>query len=158
LIFSRVVSRPLTRTRKRHSRSCIEGEIAAVALAAGKPAPLFSELIGEDGLFLAIPQDLEAIDSCVAARLTAANFPGLVPYNQPVVRQSPGRFRPLLQCRQFCRGALYRLPVITRTWPSSQVARGQHHSGASRLAALSARGAVAAARRPGGRRTQLGGT
>ena len=60
------------------------GEVAAVALVAGKPAPLFSELIDEDGLFLAIPQDLEAIDSCVAARLTAADYPGLVPYNQPV--------------------------------------------------------------------------
>jgi TRAP-type uncharacterized transport system substrate-binding protein len=61
------------------------GEVAAVALVAGKPAPLFSELIGEDGLhFLAIPQDPEAIDPHVAARLTAADYPGLVPYNQPV--------------------------------------------------------------------------
>lgn len=61
------------------------GEIAAVALVAGKPAPLFSELIGEDGLhFLAIPQAPEAIATYVAARLTATDYPGLVPYNQPV--------------------------------------------------------------------------
>ena len=84
LTFSRVVvtttnEDPQTALEKLH-----RGEIAAVTLVAGKPAPLFSELIDEDGLFLAIPQDLEAIDSCVAARLTAADYPGLVPYIRAV--------------------------------------------------------------------------
>jgi TRAP-type uncharacterized transport system substrate-binding protein len=61
------------------------GEIAAVALVAGKPVPLFYELIGENGLhFLAMPRDLALPAGYVSARLTAADYPGLVPYNQPI--------------------------------------------------------------------------
>jgi uncharacterized protein len=60
------------------------GEVAAVALVAGKPAPVFSDLIGENGLhFLAIPSDAAAA-GYVPARLTAGDYPGLIPYNQPV--------------------------------------------------------------------------
>jgi len=61
------------------------GEIAAVALVTGKPAPLFCELIGESGLhFLAIPIDPAVTAAYIPARFTAEDYPGLVPYNQPV--------------------------------------------------------------------------
>ena len=61
------------------------GEIAAVALVTGKPAPLFCELIGESGLhFLAIPIDPAVTAAYLPARFTAEDYPGLVPYNQPV--------------------------------------------------------------------------
>ena len=60
-------------------------EIAAVALVAGKPAPVFCDLIGENGLhFLSIPADAAVGAGYVPARLTAGDYPGLVPYNQPV--------------------------------------------------------------------------
>jgi uncharacterized protein len=62
-----------------------QGEVAAVALVTGKPAPLFRDLIGEDGLhFLPIAFDAAAAAAYVPARFTAADYPGLVPYNQPV--------------------------------------------------------------------------
>jgi len=61
------------------------GEIAAMALVAGKPAPLFHDLIGEDDLhFLAVPLEPTVTADYVPSRLTAADYPGLVPYNQPV--------------------------------------------------------------------------
>jgi uncharacterized protein len=61
------------------------GDVAAVAVVAGKPAPVFCDLIGENGLhFLAIPADAALGAGYVSARLTAADYPGLVPYNQPV--------------------------------------------------------------------------
>jgi uncharacterized protein len=61
------------------------GEVAAVALVAGKPAPVFCDLIGENGLhFLSVPADAVVRAGYVPARLTAGDYPGLVPYNQPV--------------------------------------------------------------------------
>jgi TRAP transporter TAXI family solute receptor len=61
------------------------GEVAAVALVAGKPAPLFCDLVGESGLhFLSIPLEPAVNAGYVPARLTAADYPGLIPYNQPV--------------------------------------------------------------------------
>jgi TRAP-type uncharacterized transport system substrate-binding protein len=61
------------------------GELAAVALVAGKPASLFCDLIGENGLhFLSIPPDPAVNAGYVPGRLTAADYPGLIPYNQPV--------------------------------------------------------------------------
>jgi uncharacterized protein len=62
-----------------------QGEIAAVALVAGKPAPVFCDLIGENGLhFLPIPSNVVIGAGYAPARLTAGDYPGLVPYNQPV--------------------------------------------------------------------------
>jgi TRAP-type uncharacterized transport system substrate-binding protein len=59
------------------------GEIAAVALVAGKPAPLFCALIGENGLhFLSIPLGPGMDAGYLPARLTAADYPGLIPFNQ----------------------------------------------------------------------------
>lgn len=61
------------------------GEIAAAGFVSGKPAPLFAELIGESGLhFLSIPLDAAANVGFAPARLTAADYPGLVTFNQPI--------------------------------------------------------------------------
>jgi len=62
-----------------------KGEIAALAFVAGKPAPLFRSISGEDGLhFLAIPLRPEVTAAYVPTRLTAQDYPGLVPGDQPV--------------------------------------------------------------------------
>jgi uncharacterized protein len=62
-----------------------QGEVVAVALVVGKPAPVFCDLIGENGLhFLSIPSDAAVGAGYVPARLTASDYPGLIPYNQPV--------------------------------------------------------------------------
>ena len=61
------------------------GEIAAVAFVAGKPAPLFRNLYGEEGLhFVAIPLNDAITAAYVPTRLTTADYPGLVPGDQPV--------------------------------------------------------------------------
>jgi uncharacterized protein len=61
------------------------GDIAAVAFVAGKPAPLFHGLDGKDGLhLLAIPLTPAITAAFVPTRLTATDYPGLVPPDQPV--------------------------------------------------------------------------
>jgi uncharacterized protein len=62
-----------------------KGEIAALAFVAGKPAPLFRDIAGEDGLhFLPIPLNPAVTAAYVPTRLTVADYPGLVPWDQPV--------------------------------------------------------------------------
>ena len=62
-----------------------KGEIAALAFVAGKPAPLFRNIAGEDGLqFLPIPLNPAVTAAYVPTRLTVADYPGLVPWDQPV--------------------------------------------------------------------------
>jgi TRAP-type uncharacterized transport system substrate-binding protein len=62
-----------------------KGEIAAIAFVAGKPAPLFQGLSGKDGLhFLAIPLNPAVTAAYVPTRLTAADYPALVPQDQTV--------------------------------------------------------------------------
>ena len=62
-----------------------KGEIAAVAFVAGKPAPLFVGLDGKDGLhFLSVPLNPAITAAFVPTRLTAEDYPGLVPPDQPV--------------------------------------------------------------------------
>ena len=62
-----------------------KGEIAAIAFVAGKPAPLFRNLNGNNGLhFLAIPLNPAVTAAYVPTRLTAADYPGIVPSDQPV--------------------------------------------------------------------------
>ena len=62
-----------------------KGEIAAIAFVAGKPAPLFQALNGKDGLhFLAIPLNPAVTAAYVPTRLTAADYPALVPQDQTV--------------------------------------------------------------------------
>ncbi len=61
------------------------GEIAAVAFVAGKPAPLFVGLDGKDGLhFLSVPLNPAITATFVPTRLSAEDYPGLVPAEQPV--------------------------------------------------------------------------
>jgi TRAP-type uncharacterized transport system substrate-binding protein len=83
------------------------GEIAALAFVAGKPAPLFVGLKGDDGLhFLAVPFDQAAGGAYAPTRLAAADYPGLVPQERAIdtvavgsvlvvadLRQSPERYR-----------------------------------------------------------------
>ena len=62
-----------------------KGEIAAIAFVAGKPAPIFRELNANDGLhFLSIPLSAAVTAAYVPTRLTAADYPGLVPQDQAV--------------------------------------------------------------------------
>ncbi len=61
------------------------GEIAAIAFVAGKPAPIFHDLIGDNSLhFVPIPLNPAVTAAYVPARLTADDYPALVQYNQPI--------------------------------------------------------------------------
>ena len=82
------------------------GEIAALAFVAGKPAPLFMNLKADDGLhLLSIPLNPAVTNAYAPARLTSADYAGLVPSARPVdtiavgsvlavadLRQSPERY------------------------------------------------------------------
>lgn len=62
-----------------------QGKIAALAFVAGKPAPLFRNMPDHGGLhFLAIPLKPEITAVYVPTRLTAKDYPGLVPADHPV--------------------------------------------------------------------------
>jgi TRAP-type uncharacterized transport system substrate-binding protein len=62
-----------------------KGEVAALAFVAGKPAPIFRSVASGDELhFLAIPLSTAVTQAYVPTRLTAADYPGLVPPDQPV--------------------------------------------------------------------------
>jgi uncharacterized protein len=62
-----------------------QGEIAALAVVAAKPAGLFRGLDGKDGLhFLAVPINPAVTAAFVPTRLDAADYPGLIAPNQPV--------------------------------------------------------------------------
>jgi TRAP-type uncharacterized transport system substrate-binding protein len=62
-----------------------KGEIAALCFVSGKPAPIFRGLDGSDGFhFLAIPLDPAVTATYLPTRLTAAEYPALVPSDQPV--------------------------------------------------------------------------
>jgi hypothetical protein len=61
------------------------GEIAAMAFVAGKPAPIFRNLTANDRFhFLAIPLNPAVTANYVPTRLTAADYPGVVPQDQAV--------------------------------------------------------------------------
>ncbi len=62
-----------------------KGEIAAMAFVAGKPAPIFQGLRQDEGLhFIAIPLSPSIIDTYVPTSLTGADYPALIPNDQPV--------------------------------------------------------------------------
>lgn len=62
-----------------------QGKIAALALVSAKPAPLFRDIDRAAGLhFLSIPQPPAITAAYAPTRLTARDYPGLVPPNQPV--------------------------------------------------------------------------
>src|SRR5215472_1789595 len=61
------------------------GELAAMAFVTAKPAPIFRELGGQDGLhFLTIPLNPAVTAAYIPTRLTAADYPALVPQDQSV--------------------------------------------------------------------------
>src|SRR6267142_3355325 len=62
-----------------------KGDIAALAFVAGKPAPLFCNIAAEEGLhFLAVPLNPAVTAAYVPTRLSAQDYPGLVPADRPV--------------------------------------------------------------------------
>src|SRR5215469_9276369 len=62
-----------------------KGEISALAFVAGKPAPLFRSIAGDEGLhFLAIPLKAAVTAVYLPTRLTGQDYPGLVAADQPV--------------------------------------------------------------------------
>jgi uncharacterized protein len=83
------------------------GEIMALAFVAGKPAPLFRDIKGDNGLhLLAVPLNPVMAAGYLPARLTAADYPSLVPQSRPVdtvavgtvlvaanLQQAPDRYR-----------------------------------------------------------------
>ena len=83
------------------------GDIAALVFVAGKPAPLFHNLKGDEGLhFLTFPFSSAVSERYVPTRLTATDYPGLVPQDRPVdtvavsavlvaanLQQAPERYR-----------------------------------------------------------------
>jgi len=77
------------------------GEIAALAFVAGKPAPLFMSLKGEDGLhFLAVPFNQAANGAYAPTRLTAADYPGLVPQGRAIETVAVGSVLAVADLRQ----------------------------------------------------------
>jgi uncharacterized protein len=57
-----------------------DGEIAALAFVSGKPVPLFHDLREDDGLhLLSLPFDATVSPTYLPARLSSADYPGLVP-------------------------------------------------------------------------------
>jgi TRAP-type uncharacterized transport system substrate-binding protein len=77
------------------------GEIAALAFVAGKPAPLFTRMRGEDGLhFVAVPFNPAATAAYAPARLTAADYPGIVPAGRSVDTIAVGSVLAVAELRQ----------------------------------------------------------
>jgi TRAP-type uncharacterized transport system substrate-binding protein len=77
------------------------GEIAALAFVAGKPAPLFMGLKGDDGLhFLAVPFNQAANSAYSPTRLTATDYPGLVPPGRAVDTVAVGSVLAVADLRQ----------------------------------------------------------
>src|SRR6185437_13553465 len=78
------------------------GEIAAVAFVAGKPAPLFMSLKGDDGLhLLSIPFNPAVSSSSYApTRLAAADYPGLVSQDRAVDTVAVGNVLLVADLRQ----------------------------------------------------------
>jgi TRAP-type uncharacterized transport system substrate-binding protein len=77
------------------------GEIAALAFIAGKPAPLFMGLKGDDGLhFLAVPFHPAASSAYAPTRLTAADYPALVPQDRAVDTVAVGSVLAVAELRQ----------------------------------------------------------
>src|SRR5216683_1312023 len=77
------------------------GEIAALAFVAGKPAPLFMGLKGDDGLhLLAVPFNQAAGSAYAPTRLTAADYPGLVPQGRAVDTVAVGSVLAVAELKQ----------------------------------------------------------
>ncbi len=78
-----------------------KGEIAALAFVAGKPAPLFMGLKGDDGLhFLAVPFNQAANSAYAPTRLTGADYPDIIRQDQPVDTLAVGSVLAVADLRQ----------------------------------------------------------
>ena len=76
------------------------GDIAAVALLAGKPAPLVQDLKDSDLRLLDIPFNQLTSDLYVPTQLTAADYPALLAPNQPVKTIAVGAVLAVADLRQ----------------------------------------------------------
>jgi len=78
-----ILKLPVTMTNDRQEvalEKLRRGELAALAFVAGKPAPFFYNLKADGGLhFLNVPFNSGLAAAYVPTRLTAADYPGLVP-------------------------------------------------------------------------------
>ena len=83
-----ILKLPVTMTNDRQEvalEKLRRGELAALALVAGKPAPFFYNLKADGGLhFLAVPFNSGLAAAYVPTRLTAADYPGLVQQDLPI--------------------------------------------------------------------------
>jgi uncharacterized protein len=83
-----ILKLPVTMTNDRQEvalEKLRRGELAALAFVAGKPAPFFYNPKADGGLhFLAVPFNSGLAAAYVPTRLTAADYPGLVPQDLPV--------------------------------------------------------------------------
>jgi uncharacterized protein len=79
---------PVTMTNDRQEvalEKLKRGELAALALVAGSPAPFFYNLKADSGLhFLAVPFNSRLAAGYVPTRLTAADYPGIVAEDLPI--------------------------------------------------------------------------
>ena len=77
------------------------GEIAALAFVAGKSAPLFMGLKGDDGLhFLAVPFNPATSSAYAPTRLTAADYPDIIPRDRPIDTIAVGSVLAVADLRQ----------------------------------------------------------
>ena len=77
-----------------------KGDIAAVALLAGKPAPLVQGIKDTELRLLDIPFNQASNDVYVPTRLTAADYPALVPTDQPIKTIAVGAVLAVAELRQ----------------------------------------------------------
>jgi len=78
------------------------GEIAAIAFVGGKPAPIFASLVRDEGIhFLAIPVNAAIAATYTPTRLSAADYPDLIPRDNPVETIAVGNVLAVAELRQF---------------------------------------------------------
>jgi TRAP-type uncharacterized transport system substrate-binding protein len=86
-LFS-ILKLPVTMTNDRQEvalEKLRNGELAALAFVAGKPAPIFYNVKADGGLhFLAVPFNSALAAAYVPTRLTATDYPSLVAQDLPV--------------------------------------------------------------------------
>ena len=125
------------------------GEIAAMAVVVGKPAPLFQSVRSQDNLhFLAVPLKGDIAASYLPARLGSEDYPDLVAAGSPVdtvavgtvliVAGLPPELRALSQRGEFRRGLLHPVPQAARGAASPEMAGGEPRRRAAALAPLRA--------------------
>jgi TRAP-type uncharacterized transport system substrate-binding protein len=98
------------------------GEIAALAFVAGKPAPLFMGLKGDDGLhFLAVPFNPAASSAYAPTRLTVADYPDIIPQDRAVDTIAVGSVLAVADLRQ-----LRNVTATSSIWSASFLPNSNH--------------------------------